>query len=46
MYFPFVATTPSLFAANDAAGVSFVGTGSTLYNDDKSISAVGQLMLQ
>ncbi|KAF7358906.1 Glyco-hydro-cc domain-containing protein [Mycena sanguinolenta] len=46
MYFPFVATSPSLFSANDAGGVSFVGTGSTLYNDDGSISAVGQLMLQ
>ncbi|KAJ7738136.1 hypothetical protein B0H16DRAFT_1379354 [Mycena metata] len=46
MYFPFVATTPSLFAANDAAGVSFVGTGSALFNDDGTPSAVGQLMLQ
>ncbi|KAJ7613896.1 hypothetical protein DFH06DRAFT_1286351 [Mycena polygramma] len=46
MYFPFVATSPSLFSANDAAGVGFVGTGSTLYNDDGSVSAVGQLMLQ
>ncbi|KAJ7133297.1 hypothetical protein C8R44DRAFT_697902 [Mycena epipterygia] len=45
MYFPFVATTPSLFGANDAAGVSFVGTGSTLFNDDGSPSAVGQLLL-
>jgi len=46
MYFPFVATTPSLFAANDAAGVGFVGTGSALFNDDGTPSAVGQLMLQ
>ncbi|KAJ7915851.1 hypothetical protein B0H13DRAFT_2270192 [Mycena leptocephala] len=46
MYFPFVATTPALFQANDAAGTTFVGTGSTLYNNDGSPSAVGQLMLQ
>jgi len=46
MYFPFVATSPSLFTANDAGGVAFAGTGSTLYNDDGSISAVGQLLLQ
>ncbi|KAF7354049.1 Glyco-hydro-cc domain-containing protein [Mycena venus] len=43
---PFVATSPSLFTKNDANGANFVGTGSTLYNDDGSISAVGQLMLQ
>jgi len=46
MYFPFVATSPQLFAANDAAGVGFVGSGSALYNNDGSVSAVGQLMLQ
>jgi hypothetical protein len=46
MYFPFVATTPALFQANDAAGTTFVGTGSTLYDNDGSPSAVGQLMLQ
>jgi len=46
MYFPFLASTPSLFAANDAAGVSFVGTGSTLFNDDGNPSAVGELMFQ
>ncbi|KAJ6566833.1 hypothetical protein B0H19DRAFT_1258016 [Mycena capillaripes] len=46
MYFPFVATSPKLFVANDAPGTTFVGTGSALYNDDGSISAVGQLMLQ
>ncbi|KAF7299321.1 Glyco-hydro-cc domain-containing protein [Mycena indigotica] len=46
MYFPFVATTPSLFAKNDAAGAAFVGTGSALYNDDGSISAAGQAMFQ
>ncbi|KAJ7103202.1 hypothetical protein B0H15DRAFT_199803 [Mycena belliarum] len=46
MYFPFLASTPSLFAKNDAAGAKFVGTGSTLYNDDGSVSAVGKLMSQ
>ncbi|KAJ6502649.1 hypothetical protein DFH09DRAFT_1252035 [Mycena vulgaris] len=46
MYFPFLASTPTLFRANDANGANFVGTGSTLYNDDGSVSAVGQLMLQ
>ncbi|KAJ6527109.1 glycosyl hydrolase catalytic core-domain-containing protein [Mycena capillaripes] len=45
MYFPFVATSPSLFQSNDPNGAGFVGTGSTLYNDDGSISAVGQLLL-
>jgi hypothetical protein len=45
MYFPFVATSPSLFQTNDGNGVNFVGTGSTLYNNDGSISAVGQLLL-
>ncbi|KAJ7656164.1 hypothetical protein DFH06DRAFT_1091552 [Mycena polygramma] len=45
MYFPFVATSPALFSANDAAGAAFAGTGSTLYNNDGSISAVGQLLL-
>jgi hypothetical protein len=46
MYFPFVATSPKLFSANDAAGVKFVGTGSTLFNDDGSVSGVGALMTQ
>lgn len=45
MYFPFVASTPALFSANDAAGAAFVGTGSTLYNNDGSVSAVGELLL-
>ncbi|KAF8205518.1 hypothetical protein K438DRAFT_1905247 [Mycena galopus ATCC 62051] len=45
MYFPFVATSPSLFEANDAAGAAYAGTGSTLYNNDGSISAVGALLL-
>ncbi|KAJ6490760.1 hypothetical protein C8R47DRAFT_976998 [Mycena vitilis] len=45
MYFPFVATSPSLFQSNDPNGAGFVGTGSTLYNNDGSISAVGQLLL-
>ncbi|KAJ7747110.1 hypothetical protein DFH07DRAFT_1037235 [Mycena maculata] len=46
MYFPFVATSPSLFTANDAAGAAFVGTGSTLYNNDGSVSAIGELFMQ
>ncbi|KAJ6466172.1 hypothetical protein C8R47DRAFT_1056593 [Mycena vitilis] len=45
MYFPFVATSPSLFKSNDPNGAGFVGTGSTLYNNDGSISAVGKLLL-
>jgi len=44
LYFPFVATSPSLFSSNDASGAAFVGTGSCLYNDDGSPSAVGNLM--
>ncbi|KAJ7834425.1 hypothetical protein B0H13DRAFT_1639617 [Mycena leptocephala] len=44
MYFPFAATTPNLFNANDA-NPGFVGTGSMLYNNDGTISAVGQLLL-
>ncbi len=44
LYFPFVATSPALLQANDAAGASYVGTGSTLYNNDGSPSAVGNLM--
>ncbi|KAJ7447581.1 hypothetical protein B0H11DRAFT_1744793 [Mycena galericulata] len=45
MYFPFVATSPSLFSANDAAGAQFTGTGSTLFNNDGSVSAVGALFM-
>ncbi|EJU01945.1 hypothetical protein DACRYDRAFT_22376 [Dacryopinax primogenitus] len=45
LYFPFVATSPSLLQANDPGAVSFVGTGSCLFNNDGSISAVGQLLL-
>ncbi|KAF8309264.1 hypothetical protein DL93DRAFT_2170467 [Clavulina sp. PMI_390] len=44
LYFPFVATSPSLLAEYDSGAVSSVGTGSCLYNDDGSISAVGDLM--
>ncbi|KAJ7797837.1 hypothetical protein B0H14DRAFT_2618489 [Mycena olivaceomarginata] len=44
MYFTFLASSPSLFWANDPNGAGYVGTGSTLYNDDGSISAVGQLL--
>jgi hypothetical protein len=45
MYFPFVATSPALMQQNDGGAAGFVGTGSTLFNNDGSISAVGQLML-
>ena len=34
LYFPFVATTPSLLQQNDAGAVSFVGTGSCLFGED------------
>lgn len=44
LYFPFVATSPSLLSANDAGAVSQVGTGSCLFNNDGSPSAVGNLM--
>ena len=44
LYFPFVASSPSLFSANDAAGAGYVGTGSCLFNDDGTPSAVGNLM--
>ncbi|KAH8828977.1 hypothetical protein DL96DRAFT_1554620 [Flagelloscypha sp. PMI_526] len=42
MHFPFIATSPALFSANDANGSKFVGTGSTLFKDDGSLSAVGE----
>ncbi|KAI1792744.1 hypothetical protein LXA43DRAFT_313362 [Ganoderma leucocontextum] len=45
LYFPFVATSPSLLQKNDAAGASFVGTGSCLYEDNGTPSPVGQLLL-
>ncbi|KAF8526933.1 hypothetical protein BU17DRAFT_74049 [Hysterangium stoloniferum] len=44
LYFPFVATSPALLSSNDPGAVSFVGTGSCLYNNDGSPSAVGNLM--
>jgi len=44
MYFPFVATSPQLLQANDQGAVNHVGTGSTLYSNDGSASAVGKLM--
>lgn len=44
LYFPFVATSPSLLTTNDNGAVTTVGTGSCLYNDDGSVSAVGDLM--
>ncbi|KAJ7134011.1 hypothetical protein C8R43DRAFT_1022183 [Mycena crocata] len=46
MYFPFLASTPALFAANDPKGAQFVGTGSALYNNDGTINDVGRLMFQ
>ncbi|KAJ7729163.1 hypothetical protein B0H16DRAFT_1470139 [Mycena metata] len=46
MYFPFVATSPNLFKSHDPSGAAFVGTGSTLYKDDGTISAVGELLLK
>ncbi|KAF7332476.1 Glyco-hydro-cc domain-containing protein [Mycena kentingensis (nom. inval.)] len=45
MYFPFVASSPALFAKNDPNGAAYVGTGSTLFNNDGSVSAVGKLLL-
>ncbi|KAF8309265.1 hypothetical protein DL93DRAFT_2100121 [Clavulina sp. PMI_390] len=45
LYFPFAATSPALMQQNDPGAVSAVGTGSCLYNNDGSVSAVGQLML-
>ncbi|KAJ7264532.1 hypothetical protein B0H12DRAFT_1264496 [Mycena haematopus] len=45
MYFPFVATSPNLLENFDPNATAFVGTGSTLYNNDGTISAVGQLLL-
>ncbi|EIM83809.1 uncharacterized protein STEHIDRAFT_82680 [Stereum hirsutum FP-91666 SS1] len=44
LYFAFAATSPALMSANDAAAASYVGTGSCLYNNDGSPSAVGNLM--
>jgi len=45
LYFPFVATSPSLLTANDPGAVTNVGTGSCLYNDDGSISTLGDYFL-
>ncbi|KAF8309266.1 endo-beta-1,3-glucanase [Clavulina sp. PMI_390] len=44
LYFPFVATSPALLQQYDSGAVSTVGTGSCLFNNDGSVSAVGQLM--
>ncbi|EJF56989.1 hypothetical protein BD309DRAFT_957986 [Dichomitus squalens] len=44
LYFPFVATSPALLQQYDSSAVSFVGTGSCLFNNDGSPSAVGNLM--
>ncbi|CAK5263626.1 unnamed protein product [Mycena citricolor] len=46
MYFPYIATSPALLQQNDPGAVNNVGVGSTLYNNDGSVSAVGQLMFQ
>lgn len=45
LYFPFVATSPSLLTANGGSADTVVGTGSCLFNDDGSISAVGELLV-
>ncbi|KAN0097936.1 glycoside hydrolase family 128 protein [Tylopilus felleus] len=45
LYFPFVATSPALLQANDAAAVSYAGTGSCLYNNDGTPSAVGDVVI-
>ncbi|KAI0036311.1 glycosyl hydrolase catalytic core-domain-containing protein [Vararia minispora EC-137] len=44
LYFPFVATSPSLLTAHGNGAASFVGTGSCLYTDAGGPSAVGNLM--
>lgn len=44
LYFPFVATSPSLLSANDGAAAGYVGTGSCLFTDSGAPSAVGNLM--
>jgi hypothetical protein len=45
LYFPFVATTPALFRANDPNGANYVGTGSCLFNDaGNGPSAAGNTM--
>ncbi|KAI0036312.1 endo-beta-1,3-glucanase [Vararia minispora EC-137] len=45
LYFPFVATSPSLLAANDAGAVNYVGTGSCLYSDSGTASSVGNVLI-
>ncbi|KAG1869007.1 glycosyl hydrolase catalytic core-domain-containing protein [Suillus subalutaceus] len=44
LYFPFIATSPALFTEYNPSGADLIGTGSCLYNDDGSPSAVGDLM--
>ncbi|KZV74929.1 glycoside hydrolase family 128 protein [Peniophora sp. CONT] len=44
LYFPFVATSPSLLQANDGGAVTNVGTGSCLYTNAGGPSTVGNLM--
>jgi len=43
LYF-LLATSPSLYEANDPSGAAYLGTGSCLYNDDGTPSSVGNLM--
>ncbi|KAG0704801.1 hypothetical protein DFH29DRAFT_981288 [Suillus ampliporus] len=44
LYFPFLASSPALFQANNPSGAAYIGTGSCLYNNDGTPSAVGNLM--
>jgi len=44
LYFPFVATSPALLEEYGNGAADTVGTGSCLYNNDGSVSAVGELM--
>ncbi|TFL04933.1 hypothetical protein BDV98DRAFT_523642 [Pterulicium gracile] len=46
MYFPFVATSPQLLQQNHGGAVSHVGTGGCLFNNDGTISSVGQSLLR
>ncbi|KAI1792726.1 hypothetical protein LXA43DRAFT_1093370 [Ganoderma leucocontextum] len=45
LYFPFVATKPSLLSKNDPAGAHFVGTSSCLFNENGRPSALGNLLI-
>jgi hypothetical protein len=39
-----LATSPALFQTNDPSGAAYIGTGTCLYNNDGTPSAVGNLM--